>query len=112
MFQTISNIQRGDAVSLQQYIDNRGGDLRVGLRSITYTVGWFMVREGESISKVLVHEKTMQKVKRWGSTDLAEICCVLGSQVALKLCKILGQSDLVKWENSQICPFPVKKGRF
>ena len=38
MFQTLSNVQTGAAVQLQQYIDNRGGDLRVGLRSLTYTV--------------------------------------------------------------------------
>jgi len=50
MFYTITNVQRGQAVPLQQYIDNRNGDLRVGLRSITYSVGWFNIHSGESIS--------------------------------------------------------------
>ena len=50
MFQTISNIQNGKAVLLQQPIDNREGKLRVGLRSITYTVGWFNVGVRESFA--------------------------------------------------------------
>ena len=50
MFHTISNVQRGEAVPLQEYIDNRDGDLRVGLRSITYSVGWFNIPSGESFS--------------------------------------------------------------
>jgi len=51
MFQTISNVQSGDAVSLQQYVDNRSGDLCVGLRSITYTVGWYNIYAGASFTK-------------------------------------------------------------
>ena len=50
MFHTLTNVQRGEAVDLQQYIDNCCGDLRVGLRSITYTVGWYNVSAGESVS--------------------------------------------------------------
>ena len=50
MFYTITNVQSGQAVPLQQYIDNRNGDLRVGLRSITYRVGWFNIHSGESVS--------------------------------------------------------------
>ena len=50
MFQTLSNIQKGEAVGLQRYIDNRGGSLRVGLRNITYTVGWYNINAGESFS--------------------------------------------------------------
>ena len=45
MFHTLSNVQRGDAIPLQQYIDNRDGHLRVGLRSLTLTVGWYKVEE-------------------------------------------------------------------
>ena len=41
MFQTLSNVQSGDAVQLQQSIENSKGNLRVGLRSISYTVGWY-----------------------------------------------------------------------
>ena len=50
MFQTLTNVQRGESVPLQQYIDNRSGDLLVGLHSITYTVGCFSIRVGESVS--------------------------------------------------------------
>ena len=50
MFVTLANVQRGQAVGLQQYIDNRANNLRVGLRSITYTVGWYNVGKGEAFS--------------------------------------------------------------
>ena len=50
MYQSVTNVQRAEAVPLQQYIDNRGGRLRVGLRSITYTVGWYNVEAGETLS--------------------------------------------------------------
>ena len=45
----LTNVQSG-AVALQEPIDNRNGNLRVGLRSITYMVGWYNVGAGESIS--------------------------------------------------------------
>ena len=45
MFHTLSNVQRGDAIPLQQYIDNRDGRLRVGLQSLILTVGWYNVEE-------------------------------------------------------------------
>ena len=44
MFHILTNVQTGAAVQLQQYIDNRGGDLRVGLRSLTYTVRWYNIQ--------------------------------------------------------------------
>jgi len=50
MFQTLANVQSGEAIRLQQCIDNRGGNLRIGLRSITYTVGWNNIEDDESIS--------------------------------------------------------------
>ena len=50
MFQTLSNVQRDETICLQQGIDNRAGDLRVGLRSITFTSGWYNICEGESMS--------------------------------------------------------------
>ncbi|KAI0225980.1 hypothetical protein LSAT2_023313, partial [Lamellibrachia satsuma] len=50
-YQTLTNVQRADAVDLLQYIDNRtGNNLRVGLRSITYTVGWNNVGFSETFS--------------------------------------------------------------
>ena len=45
----LTNVQSG-AVALQEPIDNRNGNLRVSLRSITYMVGWYNVGAGESIS--------------------------------------------------------------
>ena len=50
MFHTLSNVQYGEALSLQQYVDNRDGNLLVGLRSIAYTVGWYNLDSGESLS--------------------------------------------------------------
>ena len=50
MFLTLTNVQSGGAVSLLKYIDNRSGNVRVGLRSVTYAVGWYNVEAGESIS--------------------------------------------------------------
>jgi len=50
MFHTLTNVQDGAAVPLQQPINNQNGTLRVGLRSITYTVGWFNVGPQEAIS--------------------------------------------------------------
>jgi len=40
MFLTLINIQRGDVVHLQQCINNHDRNLRIGLRSLTYIVGW------------------------------------------------------------------------
>ena len=39
MYHVISNIDK--TINLQQYIDNRDGCKRVGLKSFTYTLGWF-----------------------------------------------------------------------
>jgi len=50
MFHTLTNVQDGTAVRLQQPINNQNGNLRVGLRSITYTTGWFNVGPQEAIS--------------------------------------------------------------
>ena len=50
MFHTLTNVQEGAAVPLQQPIDNQNGNPRVGLRSINYTVGWFNVGPQEAFS--------------------------------------------------------------
>ena len=50
MFHTLSDVQDGKPYTLQEYIDNRSGGLSVGLRSITFTVGWYNVESGESFS--------------------------------------------------------------
>ena len=79
MFQRLSHVQRGESVPLQQYIDNRGGGLRVGLRSITYTVGWFNVQEGEML-RLFEYPFDRDSYKNihipgglYGSTDLLKI---------------------------------------
>ena len=41
MYHTISNID--NTINLQQYIDNREGNKRVGLKSFTYALGWYNV---------------------------------------------------------------------
>ena len=49
MFLTVTNIQRGDAVQLQQCIDNLGGNLHISLRTLTYIVGWYNIEAGQTI---------------------------------------------------------------
>ena len=46
----LSDVQRGESVSLQQYIDNRDGHLCIGLKSITFAVGWYNIEQGETFS--------------------------------------------------------------
>ena len=41
MYLTLTNVQSGDAIQLQQPIDNSEGDLYVGLRSSNYPIGWY-----------------------------------------------------------------------
>ena len=50
MFHTLSNVQRGEAIPLQRCIDNRDGRLSIGLRSITFAVGWYNIEKGETFS--------------------------------------------------------------
>ena len=51
MYQTLTDVQRAEALGLLKYIDNRmGSNLHVGLRSITYTVGWDNVGSSETFS--------------------------------------------------------------
>ena len=46
----LSDVQRGEAVPLQQYIYNRDGHLYIGLKSITFAVGWYNIEQGETFS--------------------------------------------------------------
>ncbi len=48
MHHTISNIDK--TINLQQYIDNRKGDKCVGLKCITYGIGWYNI-VNENIQK-------------------------------------------------------------
>ena len=44
MHHIISNIDK--TINLQQYIDNRDGEKRIGLKCITYGVGWYNIVDG------------------------------------------------------------------
>ena len=46
MYHIISDVNT--SVDLQQYIDNRNGNKKIGLRNITYTLGWYNI-EHETI---------------------------------------------------------------
>ena len=48
MFVTLTNVQNGEAVSLQQCIDSQNSQLTVALHSLTKWVGWHNVLSGES----------------------------------------------------------------
>ena len=50
MFHTLSNVQRGEAIPLLRCIDNRDGNLSIGLRSITFTAGWYNIEKREKFS--------------------------------------------------------------
>jgi len=50
MFHMLTSVQDGGVVTLQQCIENQKGDLRVGLRQITYTVGWYNIGPQQSLS--------------------------------------------------------------
>lgn len=80
MFHTLSNVQRGGAIPLQAPIDNRDGDLQVGLRSITYTVGWYNVLEGEYV----------QWVRDISGMSIAKITPPPGLYNWEQLCNVIG----------------------
>ena len=44
MHHKISNIDK--TINLPQIIDNRDGDIRIGLKCITYGVGWYSIVDG------------------------------------------------------------------
>lgn len=50
MFVTLTNVQRGEAVALQRYIDNRCGIKRIAIRSFTFWIGWHNLGAREWIS--------------------------------------------------------------
>jgi len=50
MSYTLLDVQRGEAVQLLRCIDNCDGRQYVGLRSITFTVGWYNIEQGETFS--------------------------------------------------------------
>jgi len=49
-YYVLSGAEDSGAVTLQQCIDNQQGELCVGLRQITYTVGWYNIEPKDVIS--------------------------------------------------------------
>ena len=52
MYYTLTNVQRSNAIDLAEYIDNRCGKKTIGMRSITYTVGWENIESKISIVNI------------------------------------------------------------
>ncbi len=81
-------------MGLQQYIDNRTGNLSVGLRSITYTVGWYNINAGESFS---------WRSDIYGFTQLKDLIEAGSGNVTLEVSKVNGLITLTVgagWEIS------------
>ena len=97
MFHTLSNIQRGEPVGLQQYIDNHKGNLQVGLHPITYTVGWYNVNVGESFS--WQHSKGQAKTLSiapglWSFSMLEDLFESANANITLQVSKAAGLMSL------------------
>lgn len=77
MFVILTNVQRGEAVPLQQYIDNRNRCLRIGLRSMTFAVGWYNVGSEEKLSWRAVGEVFYTADVQPGLYDFAQLKAIL-----------------------------------
>ena len=66
MFHNFKNVETAQQKCLTQPIDNRDGNLRIGLRSMTYTVGWFNIdpRENNTWSKLSASPGELQRHQR------------------------------------------------
>ena len=100
MFQTLSNVQSGEALHLQQCIDNRGGNLRIGLRSLTYTVAWNNIEDGESISWRAVEEGSHISIRSitpglYSLTNFRGIVRRLGVNISLNVNRHNGLISLI-----------------
>ena len=75
MFHILTNVQNGESKSLLEPIDNRRNNLRVGLRSITYTVGWFNVGENQEFRYRVSNDIQIKQIPPglYGITDLQEL---------------------------------------
>jgi len=99
MFHTFSDVQSVAAAGLRQPIDNREGKLLVGLRSITYTVGWHNVGDGEAFLYRAANSRTIRRIPvTSGLWSFSLLCDVLeGSSlgVSLKVKKASGRITLI-----------------
>ena len=75
MFHILTNVQNGESKSLLEPIDNRRNNLRVGLRSITYTVGWFNVGENQEFRYRVSDDIQIKQIPPglYGITDLQDL---------------------------------------
>ena len=102
MFQTISDITRGPTY-LQKPIDNRGGCLRVGLRSITFTVGWYNILKDEYVHLSdrsivsLVNTDVFGKIYPglWTFEQLENYLKVTFKDLTLSLDEVTGRANVI-----------------
>ena len=73
-YHVLTRVEDGGAVALHQCIDNQQGELCVGLRQITYTVGWYNVGSKQAISWRSSVVLKLQELRR-----LALVC--IGSHI-------------------------------
>ena len=59
MHHFVSNIQQQEAVALQQYIDNCNGNMKVGIKSITFWFGLYNIKQEE----VIQYHKTVKRTR-------------------------------------------------
>jgi hypothetical protein len=60
MYHTISDINK--TINLQQYIDNKCGNKKIGLKSFTYTIGWYNLIDGNIEIKTSPRKPVSHKI--------------------------------------------------
>ena len=90
MFQTITDITKGP-VSLQMPFDNRDGGLKIGLRSITYTVGWYNITTEETVTTLPSRKQIIVTPGLWTFSQLQE---KLSPDLALSIEEVTGKTWL------------------
>ena len=108
MFQTLTNVQRGDSKNLIRCIENRSdknGELCVGLKSITYTVGWYNVETEQSLSwrRAGGERRTVEVPPGlYGFNQLKEIIESVGSFGTIEINKNNGLITLTVANNQEL----------
>ena len=105
MIHVITSVQSGEVVPLLQPIDNRDGQLRVALRQLTYTVGWYNVVQDESFSW-RSHTADEQTVKispgLWSFRDLKQRVTYVNDDVELEVNRSTGLITLTVPEGLEV----------
>ena len=97
MFQTITDITLGPTY-LQQPIDNRNGELRIGLRSITYAVGWYNIHESQSI----IGGRSNISPGLWTFDDLSSLMEAAVPGMSIAVSKLTGKASIRVPSNTAI----------